>query len=171
MIARLGTGNYHNAARNLHKFVRKNGKTLPIPISSCNLPVKEKRTTREKVVPYPYFKLSSWLEFLLGSCGSEFVLGGYDLHKDAMQYEAMFGRFWDRFRSADPLHPVYNKSSLDLTRCIPFCLHGDEGRGLCKIPVMIESFQPCMPWMGEDHLNTLGCHEWLWVIVSILAIY
>ena len=155
-IAQLGTGKYHNAARNLHKYVHKRGKTLPIPVSSCRLRIKINRSTAEADVNYPFLKLSSWLQFLLQSCGGEFVLGGYQLHEN-QHYEPMFERFWERYKTVDSSHPLYSeKEKCQLATTIPFCLHGDEGRTLAKVPLMVESYQPCIPWIGEDELNMLG---------------
>ena len=155
-VARLGTGNFRNAARNLHRFVHREGKTLPITISTCKMYIKKSRKGAGEVqVNYPILRLTTWLEFLLGSAGSEFVLGGCNIREEE-EYMRMFERFWDRFSSLEPFHEVYQKSREDRARTIPMALHGDEGRGLCGIPVLIETFQPLIPWMGEEVLNMLG---------------
>ena len=154
-LARLGAGGYHNAARNLHQWVHKTGKTLPVQVSACEVPVK----TSASPVSWPVLTLESWLRFLLQTAGAELVLGGCGV-QECDDYEAMFLRFWERYRSFEPNHAVYigdtAKSTAELRRTIPFCVHGDEGRGLCKVPVQIESFQPVIPFLGEDELNMLG---------------
>ena len=133
-LARLGVGGYRNAARNLHNWVHKSGKTLPIQVSVCEVPVKTSRST----VSWPILTLESWLRFLLQTAGAELVLGGFRV-EECESYEEMFGRFWQRYKTFEPDHAVYNgdgaKSTEELQRTIPFCIHGDEGRGLCKVPV------------------------------------
>ena len=99
-IARLGADRYHNAARNLHRFVHSNGKTLPVPVSTCSVVIRAKKKGKrfEKATNYPILKLKDWMQVLLGSCGSEFLLAGYQVfEKD--KYTVVFSRFWDRFRT------------------------------------------------------------------------
>ena len=69
----------------------------------------------------------------------------------------MFARFWDRYECVNPDHPLfYEKSWEQRMHCIPVAVHGDEGRGLGKHPVLVESYQPILPWSGEDKLNMVG---------------
>ena len=156
-IARLGDEKlkYHNASRKLRNFVHKEGKTYPVPLSTCKLPVKNKKSAGEVEVSWPILRLHSWLRVLFEKGGAEFMLGGFQAEQDE-QYGPMFSRFWERFRAVDPTHPVHSKSPEDISMTIPVSIHGDEGRGLAKVPV-IESIQPCIPWMGETQLNSLGC--------------
>ena len=106
-------------------------------------------------VHYPVIRLTDWMELLLGSCGGEFLLGGLEISEEE-KYMDMFDRFWTRYTTVDPFHLVHGKSRDDQKRTIPVALHGDEGRGLCKLPVLIESFQLVIPWHGEHSLNSLG---------------
>ena len=156
-IARMGHGKlkYHNASRKLHNYVHKEGKTFPVSISTCKLRIKNKKTAGEVDVLWPVLRLGSWLQVLFEHGGAEIMLGGFQVQQDDM-YKPMFSRFWHHFRTLDAAHPVYTKSQEDMSMTIPVCLHGDEGRGLAKIPVMVESIQPCIPWMGEENLNSLG---------------
>ena len=104
---------------------------------------------------FPYMRLSSCMKYCLENAG-EFVLGGYKA-SDISAYTAMFADFWKRYENVDGSHCVFASKSLEeRAYTIPFCLHGDEGRGLNKTPVMIESYQPLIPWMGENSLNCLG---------------
>ena len=154
-LARLSAGGYRNAARNLHKWVHKSGKTLPIQVSACEVPLKNSASA----VSWPILTLENWLQFLLQTAGAELVLGGFGV-QECDRYEAMFLRFWERYKTFQPGHAVYSgataKSTAELQRTIPFCIHGDEGRGLCKVPIQIESFQPVIPFLGENDLNMLG---------------
>ena len=68
----------------------------------------------------------------------------------------LLGRFWERYSYIDPSHAAHAKAPDDRARTIPVLLHGDEGRGLAKVPVLVESLQPLISWMGGDVLNSLG---------------
>eukprot|EP00439_Symbiodinium_sp_Y106_P046773 s2157_g5.t7 len=138
-IARLGHGNYHNASRALHKFVHREGKTLPIPISTTPLTVRKKRGGSIDV-KYPILRLTDWLKHILGEAGGQFVLAGH--HVWDTGYQDVFRRFWERYESADSQHVIYSKKNeQERSRTIPICIHGDEGRGLAKVPVLITNFQ------------------------------
>ena len=159
-IARLGAYKMRNAARNLHNFVHRTGKTFPVPLSTCSLRIRRpKRGGGEFDTQYPILTLSDWMKSLLvgaeGHGAPEFLLGGHNLFQRG-NYEAMFSKFWTRYETADPNHPVFNLSEAERATTIPMAFHGDEGRGLCKVPVLVESYQPLIPWMGEDVLNMKG---------------
>ncbi|CAK9043468.1 unnamed protein product [Durusdinium trenchii] len=69
-------------------------------------------------------------------------------------YRAMFSRFWERFRPGHPDHPVYQKSVEQRSSTIPIAIHGDEGRGLAKVPVLVLAYQVMIPYSGENKLNS-----------------
>ena len=156
-MARLATGkDYHNAARKLHAFLHREGKTLPVQISSAKIPIRRlKKGGGETEVQYPILLLSSWVSYILGATGGQFLLGGWSVH-DVEEYTSMFARFWARYYSFDKAHPVFTQKTADERKfTVPICIHGDEGRGVGKLPVMIESYQPVIPWSGENDLNLL----------------
>ena len=71
-----------------------------------------------------------------------FFLGGNTLETwdDA---QATLQTFWDRYKHVDPsLVPQHPSQT------VPFYIHGDEGRGLGKRPLLVISFQPTMSWTG-----------------------
>ena len=74
-IARLGHGKlkYHDASRKLHNYVHKEGKTFPVPVSTCKLPVKDKKTAGEVDVLWPVLRLQSWLQTLFECGGAEIM--------------------------------------------------------------------------------------------------
>lgn len=77
-----------------------------------------------------------------------FFLGGKTL--DNMdEVRRMFSTFWTRY---DKTHPGSMPALPETT--IPILIHGDEGRSLCKRPVMIVSFQCIIPWCGENVKNS-----------------
>jgi len=85
----------------------------------------------------------------------KFFLGGFSPVDDGEEsYLAMFGRFWDRYRAEQPQHPIFEKSIDHQRATIPFALHGDEGRGLAKVPLMVLAFQVIIPFSVENNLNS-----------------
>ena len=61
--------------------------------------------------------------------------------------EQMFSQFWDRYQHRDAFRPA------EPSRCIPMFVHGDEGRGQAKRPIMVLSVQPIYGWGGEEETN------------------
>ena len=53
---------------------------------------------------------------------------------------------------------------------IPLCFHGDEGRGLAKVAINIDSFQPVISWMGEHALNMLGSLDLLCISLPLVIL-
>lgn len=50
--------------------------------------------------------------------------------------------FWNRYSNIDPNVPAIPSCTM------PMYLHGDEGRGLGKRPLLVISYQPVMGWTG-----------------------
>ena len=162
-MARLATGkNYKNAAHHLHQYLHSSGRTFPVQISSARIPLRHsRRGGGEFMANYPVILLSSWLQAVLQH-GGEFVLGGWTT-RQRPQYMSMLGRFWARYRTVHSSHPVLAKNDEQKKRTIPIAIHGDEGRGTCKEPVLVESFQPIVPWTGENCLNMRGRFEFRFI--------
>ena len=82
----------------------------------------------------------------------EFLLGGHSpLDKS---YLDMFGNFWEGFRHQHGDHEIYKEKSMEeRRRTVPIMLHGDEGRGLAKVPLLVISFQVLIPFSGPNKLN------------------
>ena len=71
--------------------------------------------------------------------GAEFLLAGHPIQEED-EYRSVFSRFWDRYRGVDPDHAVYaEKTAEERSLTLPFAVHGDEGRGLAKSPVLVET--------------------------------
>lgn len=142
------SGNHRNASRNLYRLVHRKKKTLPVEISKVVIPIRASRRRKVQKRQWPVLHLSSWVKV----CFQEpydgfFILGGYKL-KDLPAVEDMLERFWERYAYVDSDRPTHPR------RTIPYFLHGDEGRGQCKRPLLILSFQPVLGWSGEDHVNS-----------------
>lgn len=139
-----------NASRNLHALIHKKKKTLPIPITSVTAPVRVSRRRRVQSRPWPVLHLSSWLQKSFESrlYGGFYFLGGNTLD-NVPAVEDMLKRFWERFANVEPGDVPHTPA-----RTIPYLLHGDEGRGQCKRPLLVISFQPVFGWTGEEHVNS-----------------
>ena len=161
MLAACGTGGkgHLNASRNLHSLIGQQNRQLPIPVHLISTPVRviKKGKPRRDKIQFPALLPSSWLRFSLQSRGEAF-LGGYTL--DAVEaYMGLFEDYWEKFQQAHPEFHLFSRPDFHRTRsrCIPCMIHGDEGRGKCKRPVMVLSIQPLISWKGPSFINTSGC--------------
>ena len=138
-----------NASKNLHHFIHKKNRTLAIKISAVDIPVKIRKPNNVRSKPWPVLHLSSWLQACMENpqYGGYFFLGGKTLDQIG-EVQQMFKNFWENYSYVDGTMPPCP----ELT--IPILIHGDEGRGQCKRPLMIVSFQPIISWAGEKVVNT-----------------
>ena len=167
-VGRCGsTKKAKNLARNLYHQVVKDKRTIPVEISMVDIRLRvQKPKVREIVMPYPVIFLSSWVSYLLQWC-PKYVLGGFDLGQHA-QFTALFGSFWRRYKAVDPLHPVYNFfSESEYGNIVPWSFHGDEGRGLAKVPLLVCAFQFLYSWKGEQKTNIAGFLASFWQSVDL----
>lgn len=148
---------FRNICRNFHSYLAREKKFLQVKISMIRVRVRVHRPkVREIVAEYPYIALQSWARYLL-SHAAKYLLGGFSLSQK-QEWGCMFQRFWQRYKMLDPGHPVFRDFS-DYTRLIPYCIHGDEGRGKAKNPIHIVTYQPLVGVCGEDRTNITG---YLW---------
>ncbi|OLP97347.1 Proteoglycan 4 [Symbiodinium microadriaticum] len=121
---------------------------------------------------YPVICPSTWMSFLLKE-QSYLILGGIDV-KEPHKWQALLCDFWQKYLLMDKAHVMHKyKSEATLSCTVPLYLHGDEGRGKYKLPVMVEAVQGVISWKDEtlDALNhhlaqdltdlfTKGIEEW-----------
>ena len=130
--------------------------TVPVRISSVQIPIRKRRpTVRKLMVWYPIIYPSSWIDFLLAK-HSYLLLGGLDLKTQATQWQQLLSDFWIKYKAYDPLHVMNQPGSPPGYLTIPIYLHGDEGRGKYKLPVMVEAFQGCISYKGTSFKNSSG---------------
>lgn len=143
-----------NLSRGMHRYIHRKGKTLPVPVTTVTILVRT-RISRRRCVgpkPWPVLHLSDWLKTsFISEFNGFFMLGGEEIHQ-LTAVEEMLTRFWSRYRYCDANSPPCP------SRTIPFYIHGDEGRGLVKRPLLIVAFQPIIGWGGEDHTNNIKYH-------------
>ena len=104
----------------------------------------------EAEIQYPVIMPSTWFSFLLEN-HPKVLLGGHQLH-EVQRWKTMFHELWEW------LHVIeHDNCSLDddYSGCcrIPIMIHGDEGSGRNKNPIMVISVQPLVGWRGPNHLN------------------
>jgi hypothetical protein len=146
-----------NASRNLHSYVHKTGKTLAVKVTGVKgVPIKgTSKYKKPGVCTWPVRCLSDWIKTSFQNpyqgC---FMLGGHKLETELPAIKTMLRQFWERYHFIDGLDVAQPEKTL------PFYLHGDEGRGQVRRPVMVISFQPVLSACGSEHLNsgkTLVC--------------
>ena len=150
-----------NAARDFHRYVHRDGKLFGVKVSSFKIRIRRRirtssgrRRHREIPIQHPIVLLSSWMEAIFKEYPN-FFLGGLNPDRDGLENcKAMFTRFWERFRTCQPSHPIYQRTEEQRSCTIPMALHGDEGRGLARIPVLVLAYQVIIPYSGENELNS-----------------
>ena len=139
-----------NASRILHAFVHRKGKTLPVPVTPIDVPLRVSRRRKVITRPWPVLLLSDWVRTTCEDpqYAGYFLLGGFKLDQWE-KVESMLETFWNRFGKLEPENvPAKPKQT------IPILLHGDEGRGQGKRPILVIGYQPLIPWAGQDVVNS-----------------
>ena len=68
-----------------------------------------------------------------------------------------FPQILEKYKVIDPSHPIFSlPDDADLGLFWPYTIHGDEGRGRNKTPVMVESFCPVISRRGMKVTNLKG---------------
>lgn len=167
-MANCGRADHRNVCRNLHLHIKNSGKLLPVKISHVHVLVRHSGKRPVPVlVKYPVLHLSDWVKCIF-SYGGHFFLGGKSMdHMD--EFRGKLCGFWENFRKSEPTLPLFKEDSVDYSTCIPIALHGDEGRGRQKQPVMCVGVQPILPiHKGRTNMSgTFGCN----IPIFLLFIY
>ena len=138
-----------HACRDLTRLIKRTpGSMLSIPIDVCRVNIRLRKPQRHAVVYWPMIKMSEWCKYLL-QYKPQLILGGHDLNGN---WQAVFRSFWNDYRKTNPTHPIFEQS-WDYGNCLPFMLHGDEGRGQLKRPFLALSFQFVVGHKGLEQTN------------------
>ena len=128
-----------HSERDVHKVVAKDYK-LSLPIDMTSLP-KAPGTMYSGEIKV--LAIMSWLRFLVDYNVWHLLRG---LRKaDPPRERSILLEFWKRFRKLRPTHEVFklaDSNRLDLSRCAPLMVHGDEGRGRKKVGFWFSAFIP-----------------------------
>ena len=138
--------------RNLHKLIESSSRSLPIQISTTSVPIRLSRRGRplkKAVVEYPILLPSHWAQMIFRT-GGHFFLGGSSMDQIG-SFQNILEKFWSNYKQVEPAIAFQGSPRL----AIPYCLHGDEGRGKGKKPVMVLGLQPIItsPDMSTSNLS------------------
>ena len=152
-LAKAGTSRT-NVCRNLHNLLEKSGAQYPVPLATVPTTIRlRKPRPHDEVLQWPVIRISDWARVLLEK-NPAYLLGGCKL-EDELGWSMILSSFWEKYRSINPSHVAYT-SGLELSRLIPYAIHGDEGRGLRGKPFLVESFQPIISKHGLFVTNESG---------------
>ena len=136
----------------MSKLIDRDGLAIPIELLFVEVTCRRRKpkVTDFKIF-WPTLSMESGVNFLWKAY-PRFLLGGLDVQQD---WKGLFRSSWEQFRMTQPSHQIFD-SHLDLSVCVPYYTHGDEGQTLRKCPFMVESWQPAISWKGIDHTTMSG---------------
>ena len=150
------TSKYGNECRSLHRLIHSRGMTLGVQVKSVPVPVLDMTGKPKKIVAqYPVLMPSCWVKCVFEQWAGQPLLGGHCLD-DECAWRNMSSTFWARWENVRPDMEVFSTNEYDLSLCVPLTLHGDEGRGKLRRPVMITAVQPLISWKGPLYTNSSG---------------
>ena len=165
LMAQCGN-NPGNACRNLHRLIHAEGKTLEIPVSMVSVMAKVLQgKPAVQTVGWPVLHVSSWVRFVLEKAPMV-LLGGHSLD-NPQGYQGMLELFWRRFKYFRPDLDIYKEEAFNPCMAIPMGLHGDEGRGKLKRPIMVVGAQPIISHLGAGYTNAkghIGSENWSFLL-------
>lgn len=141
--------NKKNACRALHRLVEHAGVTLPLSMDAVQITIKRMKPLGEFKTWWPFLSMQTWANYLLQNCPG-MLLGGYALSNPL--WKQTMRLFWGAYQSIDPAHFIY-ASDYSWDTMIPYCFHGDEGRGSGRVPFLVMSWQPIVSHKGMDQCN------------------
>lgn len=118
-----------NAERDCHRKFNRMGFSLPIRIREA---VHE---TETGTITTNYVSMTDYVEYFLRKAPFLLFGGNGDDAHDRL------ASFWRAFRSHHPQHEVYSTHGDALHKVIPYCFHGDEGKGPKRATFMDFSFE------------------------------
>lgn len=122
-----------DAENGVHRLFKKYQLVPPVKIHDAEMALG--RDHRK----FPYIKLSSWVQYLLDTDQLHRQFVGVRTFK-IMQH--VLEEFWGRYRAMDPSYVLFQMADcgeVDLSTCIPFYSHSDEGRSYKHLGLWILS--------------------------------
>ena len=154
-IAECGSArNDSHACNNLCKLLCKTARALDMPIATAPVMIrtsKQKQPLRGRIVQYPLLLASDWARCIFRR-GGHFFMAGLSLD-DVSAVGATLELFWRRYKKLD----CHMNFEGDPAFAIPYAIHGDEGRGKGKKPILVLSMQPLVTSPDMSHTNMSGC--------------
>ncbi|CAK8993732.1 unnamed protein product, partial [Durusdinium trenchii] len=112
-------------------------------------------------VHWPVLRMNDWVQYLIAHKPG-LLLAGHDIGGD---WQRTFTEFWAGYKEVDGSHPVF-REGFDLGGCIPYHLHGDEGRGQLKMLAA-----PNSDWYAAAPKEIGRCHDPKYILLDFLHIY
>ena len=106
------------------------------------------------VAPWPVMFLSLWLKFIVANTTCQMIFNNFRLEEEELWCRELES-FWALFECVQPTHAIYQRDRSLHRRTIPFCYHGDEGRGKVHRAVLVLSYQPALQRKGHSFLTRL----------------
>ena len=128
--------------------------SLDIPIDACEVHVRLRKPVRCLKVWWPMTRIDQWVKYL-ASHQPRLLLGG-QLPDPNGKWKEMFSKFWSDYKVLNGDHPIFHRGDVDLGACLPYFIHGDEGRGQLKRPYMVVSIQLAIGHGGPEVCNDTG---------------
>ena len=154
VLARLGGNNQpsRNLARDFNRSVSNLGFALRVPISQVDI-ISADGTKKHPIIPLQALAKEIFTRY------PQKLFSG-KTWQDIDSIHGMLRKFWRTFRTAFPLHPVFETHSEHLHLCVPVKAHTDEGTGKRKTAVLVHSWGPVMrsgtaSWDQYFHFSTL----------------
>lgn len=124
-ISELAKCQETTSERDVRKVVESYG--LSLPIAMTMLP-KTPGVMYEGNIHV--LSLRHWMEYIVSHNVWRAMVGLKSAN--ATREKAILSEFWRRYRLIRPSHEIFQRADaglLDLSRCAPLLIHGDEGRG------------------------------------------
>ena len=135
-----------NAARHAWRKFKKLKYGWTIPISSLAYPLDD----CEEVLDIPYVNPVDTVKYLMQHQPSV-LIGGLVEERDRIQH---LEAFWTAYKDFHPQHPVYSEHAGNLSRVVPVCWHGDEGRGKKRGHTIAISLEAVIGIYTSWHIQT-----------------
>ena len=120
-----------HSERDMDVVTRKFNLRLPVPITHL-----DKIPGMRYTGSFDAISLQDWCKFLINYNVWHVMCG---LRKADRNRECMIlSEFWKRYKVANPnsgLWAEFQQYNVDVSRCCPLVLHGDEGRGRKESPI------------------------------------
>ena len=104
----------------------------------------------DETLDVPYMNPIDTLQYLMQHDPSVVVGGICDQQQRALHLQA----FWRAYRDVNPHHPVFSEHGSNLSRVIPICYHGDEGRGKKRGMTAVISIEAVIGIYTSWHIKT-----------------
>lgn len=132
-LLELARGQEETSERDVRKIVEDYQLTLPIERSEIpTTPGVMYKGSLEGL------SLMAWLQFFVHYRAWHMLCGLKN--SNPRREQQILLEFWKRFRRMRPTHSIFRRRDIDLSRCIPLLIHGDEGRGRKKAPFLCISY-------------------------------